>query len=335
MTTIDDVARDAGVSRSTVSYVLSGKRTISSETRRRVEQSIRSLGYRPHAGARALASSRTNVLALVIPLRTEVNVAVVMQFVASIAQHARRHGHDILLLTQDEGAEGLRRAAGTALCDAIIVMEIEADEPRVAVLSGLPLPSVLIGVPDDPRGLPCVDLDFEATGQVCVNHLADLGHTEIALVAPAPEVYARGTSFARRFLRGFTTAAQARGVHASAHPCGSRYDAAAACVDEIFTQRPDVTGLVVHNEAAMNSLLAIMRERDVRVPDDMSIIAVCPDDVAENQPVRLTSVAIPVDEVSRVAVDMAMERVLAPARAEIRLISPRVTQRSSTAAQHL
>ncbi|HEX4702761.1 MAG TPA: LacI family DNA-binding transcriptional regulator [Pseudonocardiaceae bacterium] len=331
MATIDDVARAAGVSRSTVSYVLSGKRTISTETRRRVEQSIRALGYRPHAGARALASSRTNVLALVIPLRTEVNVAVVMQFVASIAQHARRHDHDVLLLTKDEGAEGLRRAAGTAMCDGIIVMEIEASEPRVPVLNSLSLPSVLIGVPDDTRGLPCVDLDFEATGQTCVNHLADLGHTEIALVAPAPEVYQRGTSFARRFLRGYTTTARDRGVHATVYPCGSRYDAAAACLDQILAEQPGVTGLVVHNEAAMHALLTSLRERGIRIPQDISIIAICPDDVAENQAVELTSVAIPVDEVSRVAVDMAMERVVGPTRAEIRLISPHVTQRFSTA----
>ena len=333
MATIDDVARAAGVSRSTVSYVLSGKRSISTETRRRVEQSIRSLGYRPHAGARALASSRTNVLALVIPLRTEVNVDVVLKFVAIIAQHAREHDHDVLLLTKDEGADGLRRAAGTAICDALIVMEIEANEPRVPVLNSLPLPSVLIGVPDDPRGLPCVDLDFEATGQACVHQLADLGHTEIALVAPAPEVYQRGTAFARRFLRGYQAAARERGVRATVHPCGSRYDAASACLDEILAKQPGVTGLVVHNEAAMDALLSGLRERGVRVPEDMSVVAVCSDETAENRAIPLTSVAIPVDEVSKAAVDMAMERVRGVVRGETRLISPHVTARSSTAAR--
>ena len=67
---ISDVARHADVSPSTVSYVLSGKRSISERTRRRVLDSIATLGYRPHAGARALASSRSNVIALVVPLRS-------------------------------------------------------------------------------------------------------------------------------------------------------------------------------------------------------------------------------------------------------------------------
>jgi DNA-binding LacI/PurR family transcriptional regulator len=84
MVKITDVARHARVSPSTVSYALSGKRPISEETRQRVEASIRELGYRPHAGARALASSRSNVLALVIPLRTGIHVPVVMQFAVSV-----------------------------------------------------------------------------------------------------------------------------------------------------------------------------------------------------------------------------------------------------------
>src|SRR5256714_324716 len=128
---IDDVARHAGVAPSTVSYVLSGKRTISEETRQRVLRSIQALGYHPHAGARALASNRSNVVALVIPLRTGIHVPVIMQFAISVVTSARRHDHDVLLLTQDEGVQGLKRVAGTALVDAIIVMDVELHDPRV------------------------------------------------------------------------------------------------------------------------------------------------------------------------------------------------------------
>src|ERR1700733_7256876 len=103
---LSEVARHADVSPSTVSYVLSGKRSISEQTRRRVLASIATLGYRPHAGARALASSRSNVIALVVPLRSGSYVPVLMQFVVSVVTTARGHDHDVLLLTQDEGVEG-------------------------------------------------------------------------------------------------------------------------------------------------------------------------------------------------------------------------------------
>ena len=114
MAKIEDVARHAGVAPSTVSYVLSGKRSITQETRERVLASIKALGYQPHAGARALASNRSNVVALVVPLRTGIHVPVIMQFATSVVTAAREHDHDVLLLTQNEGEAGLRRVAGTS-----------------------------------------------------------------------------------------------------------------------------------------------------------------------------------------------------------------------------
>ncbi|MGI8448328.1 MAG: LacI family DNA-binding transcriptional regulator [Streptosporangiaceae bacterium] len=100
------MARHAEVSPSTVSYVLSGKRSISEHTRRRVLDSMATLGYRPHAGAQALASRRSNVIALVIPLRSGIYVPVLMHIAAAVVTTARGHGHDVLL--------SLRRRASRA-----------------------------------------------------------------------------------------------------------------------------------------------------------------------------------------------------------------------------
>lgn len=332
MVTITDVANAAGVAPSTVSYVISGKRSISPETRRLVEQSIRKLGYHPHAGARALASSKTSVLALVVPLRTDLNVAVVMQFVASVVTAARAHDYDLLLLTKDEGPAALQRVASSAIADALIVMDVEADDPRVPMLLALDRPVVLIGAPDEPAGLTCVDLDFTAAGARCVNHLADLGHRSIALVGPSPAVYQRHTSYAGRFLRGYTDAALARGVRAASHSCAHSYEAVSSCLDELFAADPDITGLVVHNEAVLPALLSDLRHRGRRVPEDLSVVAICPESMAENHAVTLTTVAIPAAEVGELAVEMTMRHLGGQVAGEVRLLSPQLTQRASTAA---
>ncbi|HEY0807779.1 MAG TPA: LacI family DNA-binding transcriptional regulator [Pseudonocardiaceae bacterium] len=332
MVTISDVAQDAGVSPSTVSYALSGKRSISAETRRRIARSVRKLGYHPNAGARSLASNRTNVLALVVPLRIDLNVGVVMQFVGAAVTTARGYDHDLLLLTKDEGPAGLRRVAASSIADAIIVMDVETAEPRVSVLRKLRRPAVLIGVPAQPGDLTCVDLDFTAAGSTCVSHLADLGHSDIALVGPSPAVYERGTSYAGRFLHGFDQAVAERGLRALPRPCVPSYDGVRTCLDDIFRERPDTTGLVVHNEAVLPALLSELRSRRLQVPRDVSIVAVCPDDMVENHGIALTSVAIPAAEVGQLAVEMAM-RQLADTRPqpEIRLLSPRLTVRDSSA----
>jgi DNA-binding LacI/PurR family transcriptional regulator len=329
--TISDVARAAGVSPSTVSYVLSGKRSISEDTRRRVQRSIRKLGYHPNAGARALASSRTNVLALVIPLRTDLNVPVVMQFVAAALTEARGHDHDVLLLTKDEGPEGLQRVAASSIADALIVMDVEAAEPRLPVLRSLPLPVVLIGVPDQPGEMTCIDLDFTAAGSAGVTHLADLGHREIALIGPSPAVYKRGTSYAGRFLRGFRQTATKRKVRAASFPCAPSYDAIRDCLDDVFTRHPGVTGLIVHNEAVLSPLLAELSRRGKQVPRDISVVAVCPEDMAEAHAVPLTSIAIPAADLGSLAVEMAMRQLGSETRqSEVRLLSPRLTNRDST-----
>src|SRR3954454_5711756 len=251
MPTINDVARAAGGSPSRVSYVLSGRRPISAQTRARVQAAIAELGFHPHAGARALASSKTSVLALVVPLRVDVNVPVIMQFATAVVTAARTHNHDVLLLTKDEGTAGLERVANGTMVDALIVMDVERDDVRIPALSRLKQPSVLIGLPADPGGIACVDLDFAAAAAESLRHLAGHGHRRIALIGPSPAVYKRGTSYAERFLAGFTEASEELGLQTLAHPCEPGTEGVRACLADIDADLPDVTALVVHNEEVL------------------------------------------------------------------------------------
>lgn len=332
MAKIDDVARHAGVAPSTVSYVLSGKRRISDQTRQRVLKSIQTLGYHPHAGARALASNRSNVVALVIPLRTGIHVPVVMQFAISVVTSARGYDHDVLLLTQDEGVEGLRRVAGAALVDAIIVMDVELHDPRVPVLRELQRPTVLIGFPADAAGLTCIDLDFTAAGAACLEHLAELGHRRVALIGSPPAVYRRETGFASRTATGFTQAADRHRIAATVHPCDATHEAARAVVAELLREQPDLTAVVVHNEAVVEPLLAAFADAGRSVPDDLSVVAICPDELAERTGPGLSSVAIPAEEVGRQAVGLVMAKLNGEPVADATLLPPRLTARASTAA---
>jgi DNA-binding LacI/PurR family transcriptional regulator len=327
-----DVARAADVSSSTVSYVLSGKRPISKETADRVHQAIRELQYRPNAGARALASSRTNVIALVIPLRAGQNVPVVMEFVAAVVTQARAFDHDVLLLTQDEGVAGLHRVAASALADALIVMDVQADDPRIAVLRRLDQPAVLIGLPARPTGLNCVDLDFAAAGALAVDHLADLGHREIVLVGQPEAVYERKTGYALRLLSGVRDAAAHREVTVESSSCEASFDGLRACLAKTLAKQPDTTGIIVHNEAVRLAMGAVLKEHGRDVPTQMSVVAICPDDMAATDAVAYTNIAIPANEVGTIAVDMVLRHLDATAPTETRLLSPVMTVRDSTAA---
>ncbi|MER7623163.1 LacI family DNA-binding transcriptional regulator [Streptomyces sp. NPDC126503] len=331
MVTLAEVARHAGVSASTVSYVLSGKRPISDGTRQRVRASIEQLGYQPHAGARALASSRSRIIALMVPLRTDMYVPVMLDIAVAVATTARVHGYDVLLLTGEEGPSALRRVTGSGLAEAVILMDVQLHDERLAVLRTAGPPAVLVGLPADPAGLSCVDLDFAAAGALCVDHLAALGHREIAVVGEAPGVYARHTGFAERTLRGLRERAERLGVGLLHRACEGSHDAVAGVLARILDERPGVSAFVVQNETALEPLLALLRRTGRAVPEDVSVVAVCPEAVAAQASVPLTSVAIPAQELGRRAVERLVARLADPvARAGAELLPPVLTVRESS-----
>ncbi|MEU2322850.1 LacI family DNA-binding transcriptional regulator [Streptomyces althioticus] len=330
MVTLAEVAQHAGVSASTVSYVLSGKRSISATTRQRVERSIRELGYHPNAGARALASSRSTIIALMVPLRTDMYVPVMMEIAIAVATTARTHGYDVLLLTGEEGPDAVRRVAGSGLADGMILMDVELDDERLPLLRESVQPAVLIGLPADTTGLTCVDLDFKATGALCVEHLAGLGHRDVAVIGEAPAVYERHTGFAERTLDGLRSAARETGLRLLHRPCEGGYDATAVTVARILDERPDTTGFVVQNEAAVEPLLALLRQQGRAVPEDVSVVAVCPEQVAVQASVRLTSVSLPAQEMGRHAVEQLVAKLDGRGGDEVVLLPPALTVRASS-----
>ncbi|GAA4447065.1 LacI family DNA-binding transcriptional regulator [Phytohabitans houttuyneae] len=332
MVTITDVARHAGVAVSTVSYVLSGKRAISATTRQRVLASIRALGYHPNAGARALASKRANVIALVLPLRSGMHLPVLMQFATAVVTTARQFDHDVLLVTADEGPAGLRRIAASAMVDGIVLMDVEMHDPRVPLLRDLERPSVLIGFPAEAENLTCVDLDFYRAGASCVDHLASLGHREIALLGAPAVVYERDTGFAHRTRAGFTETAERYGITATAQPCEESFDAVRQELAGLLDRQPRLTGIVVHNEAAVAHLLAALPLLGRQVPHDISVMAICPDEVAERASPALTSVLIPAEDVGHQAVTLLMRKLEGQQVPAATLLDPRLTVRASTSA---
>lgn len=330
MVTLAEVAQHAGVSASTVSYVLSGKRSISAGTRQRVERSIRELGYHPNAGARALASSKSNIIALMVPLRTDMYVPVMMEIAIAVATTARTHGYDVLLLTGEEGPDAVRRVAGSGLADGMILMDVELDDERLPLLRGARQPAVLIGLPADTEGLTCVDLDFRATGALCVEHLAERGHRDVAVIGEAPAVYERHTGFAERTLDGLRGRARELGLRLLHRPCEGGYDAMAVTLARILDERPGTTGFVVQNEAAVEPLLALLRQQGRAVPEDVSVVAVCPEQVAVQASVRLTSVAVPAQEMGRHAVEQLVAKLDGRGGEKVVLLPPELTVRASS-----
>lgn len=327
MATIADVAHEAGVSISTVSYVMSGKRTISAGTRKRVERAIAALDFNPHASARSLASRSTNTIGLQVALRSGVDVHVVMEIVTGIVERSRAHGYDILLLTSDD-ARGMERAAKGSMVDALLVMDVQSDDPRIDILTHLDQPSVLIGLPEGRRTIACVDFDFEQASWVAVDRLVAQGHRRLALIGSPAEVLARHTSYADRLARGFLAACDAAHVAGSVHACPSSAEATEV-IDEVAAAEPDVTGFFVHNEAALPHVFAHLVRTGRHSPDAPAIVALCPDDVVLTLPGPVDSIAVPAEAMGATATDVICEILRGGKPSGVHLITPELTVRTT------
>ena len=330
MANIHDVARVAGVSISTVSYALSGKRSISEKTRGRIDSAVAQLGYLPNAAGRMLAGSRTQILALTAPLRVDTYAPAHMAFVLAVATAARQFDYDILLLTEDEATRGLQRVTSSRLVDGIIVLDVSIDDERIDVVRNLNVPTVLVGIPGDPEGLTCVDLDFEAAARLSVDKLADAGHQSIALLGHPSAIYERGSNFPHRFRSAFLDHARERGLKAGFVMPGTK-DVQDA-VRELLRPDAEVTGVVMHCEESIQvRALAQFIDAGLSIPEDLSVISAC-------SSFDTASFAPPLDVIPLVATDscdravalvmQALEETMEP---RIELVAPRFTSRGSLA----
>ncbi|MFV0252554.1 MAG: LacI family DNA-binding transcriptional regulator [Beutenbergiaceae bacterium] len=327
MPTSKDVARVAGVSQSTVSYVMSGKRPISEKTRQAVFDAIAELTYEPNAGARALASRRTNVLGLVMPFENHAQAAGLMAFAEEIAQAARQRDHDILLMTNDEGPAGLKRVARRAMCDGLIAMQVVADDPRATVARDLDMPVIFIGAPEDHTGLHCIDFDFEAAAELLVTELCDAGNTRILAVGWGSDELERLAFIARFCERAEEVAAQ-RGVPLEwVSTERSQQDADKFVGQHLTAGSYADTGLLVCRSPVE---LSLSLTRAGIVPGrDLDLVALCTDLEAELQHVPATAVSTQPRDVSRGAIAWLFDCLNGDSPPEFRRIPAKLMRRRS------
>ena len=185
--TIHDVAKAAGVSPTTVSHSLSGKGRVDPATRAQVMQVVRQLGYRANRNAKGLRSGRSDILALLLPVRADVradealSLDFYMSLAASAAAAAFSREQALMLLPPTIVQTGLR---GFGIDGGIVVDPVPRD-PRVSLLAGHGLPVVTIerdlGRPDDPW---YVASETNANTRQVLDHLAAQGAERIALLVP-------------------------------------------------------------------------------------------------------------------------------------------------------
>ncbi|THV24533.1 LacI family DNA-binding transcriptional regulator [Glycomyces paridis] len=335
MVNIGDVARAAGVARSTASYAMSGKRAVSDEVRRRVQQVALELGYTPNAGARALATSRAMVIGLLAQFLPDEFAPAMLQYIQGVTNTARDLGYDILLSSDANGTAALKRLTDSRMVDGVVLLNVAEDDERLPVLRAAAQPGALVGLPGDCTGVDVFDLDFEEAGRVMVEHLVALGHRELILVSQPQHVVERGGAYVWRLQNAAVETAAQRGVRLrTVHAAAAQPDIGRE-LHALLGANPEATGLLLNNEAAAAALPTVLHERRLSAPADLSVVGRYSDEFARTFSLPYSSIESAPDRLGRMAVRQLVRRIekeiADDAPNVVRFVAPELVDRGSTA----
>ena len=176
-----DVARAAGVSPSTVTYVLSGQRSTSSSTRERVMRAVRELDYHPNTAARSLASPVLRTVGVLFRRQRSTIDANDLDYVDGVRRALTPSGIQVVIpvMTSSAPLIELRSLVRSGALGGVVLMDVADGDEREAMLLEEKVPTVLIGSSDRAGGAPGIDADFAQMARAGVEHLTGLGHRRI------------------------------------------------------------------------------------------------------------------------------------------------------------
>lgn len=309
--TMKDVAEAAGVSIATVSFVLNDTKPVTPATRQRIEQAMADLGFRRNMVARALASRRTRIIALVCPFTFERTAASLKDFFIGAAQAANEADHHLVIWPVNNDGEALASLVGQKLVDGVVLMEVGLDDARVKVLQELDTPYALIGRTRDMTGVPYVDIDFDASMQLGLDHLRGLGHRRIAFVnGSQDEPGMQGFGPYVRAESAYVTQAGRRRMKPVIIRAPATVRAGRQIAGEVLAADPAVTAVIVVEDATATGLVAGLVRHGRRVPADISVMSVIGSvEVAAMSDPPLTTVATPSAELGRLGISALLRQL--------------------------
>ena len=327
--TIADVAAQAGVSKSTVSHALSGKRPISAATRRRIHLAVDQLGYQPNPVAQRLAGGKTHTIGYVFPLYAPQIASLEMKFITSTANVINAADYAFMMLTHPiHDVDSLQRFVASGLVDGFILMQVQLEDPRVRLLQRTRTPFVLVGRCADNDGVSFVDLDIAAAMARCVEYLTDLGHVSIAYLHQEDMAF----GFVFRAYHELLAACRQRGVALHTHACDSIEMCGAEAMRQMLEQHPEVTAVIAWNSTVAWGAIQAAQENGRQIPRDLSIIAFGDSGLTPQAALQLTVLDIRPEPMAAQAAQMLLASLAhePPPEPQV-LIAPDLIVRDSTA----
>jgi LacI family transcriptional regulator len=313
MSTINDVAKRAGVSAMTVSRVVNGTGYTSTKARTRVEAAIEELGYVPNALARQLRSKRTKTIALVV---SDISNPFFTTIARGAEDVAARRGFSVMYCNTDESETEEERYLLMLIerqVDGVLLVPARSSGTSFQLLQAHHMPVVVLDRRVAARNVDSVLCDSEEGAHALTRHLVDLGHRRIAVLTGRRDVSTSVDRVAgcRRALEEAGLALDDRLVHYGGFNFGglNQADGHRMAEEVLAAEGERPTAIFAANNFIAFGAIRALREAGVRVPEDMSVVAF--DDLPEGWVAEpfLTVAAQPASEIGRRAAAMLLDRI--------------------------
>ncbi|GAC1427882.1 MAG: LacI family DNA-binding transcriptional regulator [Chloroflexota bacterium] len=331
--TVKDVAREVGLSVTTVSRALNNHSDVAEATRALIQEAANRLDYHPNSAARTLQNARASAIALIIPqVAHRAHDAFWLDFIGGMVAAAARSGYDLVLSApdnhdgQDQSFQHLvrgRRVDGVLLCDVL------QTDTRITYLRKHRLPFVAFGRTTDRHDYSYIDIDGAAGVAQGMEHLIELGHRRIGFLGVAPEF-----GFSHYRLAGYRQALMHAGIPLDATLVreGLRDSTAPAAIAAMLAMPSRPTAIFAAADFLALAVLRIARVSELTVPDDVSVVSFDDSLPIQQAEPPVTAIRQPNRRLGEEAAMLLLDRVTSPlGPLTQRLVVPTFIQRKSTA----
>jgi len=308
--TLDDIARQAGVSRSTVSRVVNGHPNVREHVRQRVLKVIENTGYHPNAAARTLASQRSWMLGLVLPRSVSSFFAdpYFPRLTQGIAQACNQNNYTLALFlvgSKEDEEKIFPRVSRKGLLDGILIQSGQTGDQLIDRLVASSIPLVILGRPVQECDASYIDVDNVTGAYNATSHLIRQGRQRIATITGAP-----GSTVSIDRLEGYRKALSERGkdVDESLIAAGDFTEASGYyAMQKLLDARPDAV-FAASDIMAIGAMRAA-REAGLKIPDDIAFVGYDDLPIATMVDIPLTTIRQPIQRFGVMAVEVLMDLV--------------------------
>jgi DNA-binding LacI/PurR family transcriptional regulator len=330
-----EVARRAGVSKSTVSLVLNHGQKVHPETADRVRRAIAELNYVPNRSARSLQSGHSRLLGVIL---SDITNPYFSELVRSITTVAGQSDYDVMIFDTDYNSsmvhlhlEHLRQYR----CDGVFILTTERDPTVIDALNNAGIPAVLLNWGQTGKRIGDLVVDYQSGMDLLLDHLVDLGHRRLAFVG-GPNQYHSAVVKVDAFRRACTDLNNRiddpiyfTGDVRLDRETGERVTAQLLSMHP--AQRP--TAIIVSSDLMAISLLRALQMQGLRVPQDLSVASIDDIHLADYLTPPLTTLRQPRRKMAAIAFEMLQSLMASKQEASLqRSVELRLIVRSSTGA---